>query len=252
MALNERGTALYAASKLGLQVFGRDPKTGNLTFVQLLEDDSPFGMEGNSLIWDSHRGELYAHHCGTWRRFVPVDDTQLELEDQGEMVVTGDPLIISGCNVSMLGDVSMDDEGSFLNAVVPSVGWLQVRALETPGELRHVQTLSVRGLRRALISNGGRHVYAGTDRALLIFERDTATGRITRKAKNEIPFEELAALAISDDDQYLFRLLPQRTEHDRVRIERGSCRSAGSRNTDAVRRGVWRSLLHAAVGDSSG
>ena len=204
LALNERGTALYAASKLGLQVFGRDPKTGNLTFVQLLEDDSPFGMEGNSLIWDSHRGELYAHHCGTWRRFVPVDDTQRELEDQGAMVVTGDPLIISGCNVSMLGDVSMDDEGSFLNAVVPSVGWLQVRALETPGELRHVQTLSVRGLRRALISNGGRHVYAGTDRALLIFERDTATGRITKETKNEIPFEELAALAISDDDQYLF------------------------------------------------
>ena len=30
LALNDRGTALYAASRLGLQVFERDPGTGNL------------------------------------------------------------------------------------------------------------------------------------------------------------------------------------------------------------------------------
>ena len=39
LAFNGRGTALYVASKLGLQVFERDPRTGGLTFVQLLEDD---------------------------------------------------------------------------------------------------------------------------------------------------------------------------------------------------------------------
>ena len=206
LTLDHRGTAVYAASKLGLQVFGRDPKTGSLTFVQLLADDSTFGMEGNSLIWNSHRRELYAHRCGDWRRFVPVDDTRPELEDQGAMVVTGNPSDVPSCDVSMIGDVSMDDTGSFLTAAIPSAGRVHVLALETPGELRHVQSLSIPELRRAGVSNRGRHVYAGSDRTLFVFERDPATGKITESARNEISIKDVTALAISGGDQYLFVL----------------------------------------------
>ena len=47
LALNGRGTALYAASRLGMQVFERDLETGGLTLVQSLEDHD---LEDNSLI----------------------------------------------------------------------------------------------------------------------------------------------------------------------------------------------------------
>ena len=201
LALNDRGTALYAASRLGLQVFARDPETGGLTSVQLLDDD---GLENASLIWDPHRDHLYAHGCGTWRRFAPIDETQREVEDEGTISVSGNPPDASECDTGVFGDVFMDDTGSFVNAVLPSAGRLQVLALDAEGDLRHVQTLEVHGLKRAVISNGGSHVYAVTDFSLFVFRRDTNTGRLTRTAYDTSSTWRAAALAISTDDRYLF------------------------------------------------
>ena len=163
LVFNDRGTALYAVSKLGLQVFERDSRTGSLTSVQLLEDD---GLEDSSLIWDPHRDRLYAHRCGTWRGFAPLDETQRELEDEGTIPVTGDRPGAGQCGAGVFGDLFMDGEGAFLNAVLPGAGQLQVLALNTPGELPHVQTVEVPGLRRALISNGRRSRLRG-DRPVL-------------------------------------------------------------------------------------
>ena len=203
LALNHRGTALYAASGLGLQVFGRDPETGDLTFVQLLEDD---GLEDASLIWDPHRDHLYAHRCGTWRRFAPVDETQREVEDEGTISVSGDPPNAAGCGTGIFGDVFMDEAGSFLNAVLPSAGRLQVLALDAEGDLRHVQTVEVFGLKRAVISNGGSHVYAVTDSSLLVFRRNANTGRLTQTAYRTSLTWRAEALAVSNDVRYLFVL----------------------------------------------
>ncbi len=201
LALNHRGTALYAASKLGLQVFERDSGTGSLTSVQLLEAD---GLEGSSLVWDPHRDRLYAHRCGTWRSFAPLDETQREFEDEGTIPVTGDPPDTGECGAGVFGDVFMDAGGSFLNAILPGSGQLQVLALDTPGELPHVQTVEVRGLRRALISNAGSHVYAGTGHSLHVFERDAETGMLTDVTRDRIPLPRLEALAITGDDRHLF------------------------------------------------
>ena len=201
LALNDRGTALYAASRLGLQVFARDRETGGLTSVQLLEDD---GLENASLIWDPHRDHLYAHGCGTWRRFAPLDETQREVEDEGTISVSGNPPYASECDTGVFGDVFMDDTGSFVNAVLPSAGRLQVLALDAEGDLRHVQTLEVYGLKRAVISNVGSHVYAVTDFSLFVFRRDTNTGRLTRTAYDTSLMWRAEALAISTDDRYLF------------------------------------------------
>ena len=88
LAFNGRGTALYAASHLGMQVFERDVETGDLTLVQSLEEHA---LEGSSLIWYAPRTELYAHRCGTWRKFAPVDGTHRELRDEGTLTVTGSP-----------------------------------------------------------------------------------------------------------------------------------------------------------------
>ena len=199
LALNDRGTALYAASRLGLQVFERDLVTGNLALVQWLEDDD---LEDSSLIWDAHRAQLYAHRNGMWHQFAPVDETQRGLRDEDTLLVTGPP---GSANRSI--DVFMDSGGSFIHAVIPSSGQLQVLAFDTPSELRHVQTLEVPDLRHALISNSDSHVYAITSWSLLVFERDAGTGRLTQVTQVRdagLWSLGLRAMAISSDDRYLF------------------------------------------------
>ena len=195
LAFNDRGTALYAASKLGLQVFERDPETGGLTFLQLVDDDN---LGSSSLIWDPHRRELYAHDCGTWRRFAPRDGNQRELGDEGTFSITGDP-VGAACS----GDVFMDSGGSFLYAVIPGSS-LQVLALETPGRLRNIQTLQPEDLQRATISHSGSHVYAITRFSLHAFERDADSGRLDRVDYHGSLRSSAEALVISSDDRYLF------------------------------------------------
>lgn len=196
LALDTRGTALYLASERGLQVFERDPATGNLTLLQEMGD---YDLGDSSLVWDARRGALYAHRCGAWRRFAPVDATHRELRDEGLLAVTDLPGA-AGCS----GDLFMDSGGSFIHTVDPLLGQLQVLAFDTPGDLRHVQTLTAPGLRRALISNGGSHVYAATHSSLLVFERDGETGELRQAGATEPGLSNLESIVISSDDRYLF------------------------------------------------
>ena len=200
LAFNGRGTALYAASRLGLQVFERDVQTGGLTLVQSLKDHD---LEDSSLIWYAHINKLYAHRCGTWRKFGPVDGTHRDLQDEGTLTVTGSPEPV-GCN-SRSG-VFIDSGGSFLYMVDPFTGKLQVFAFDTPDALRHVQTLTVRNLKHALISNDDSRVYAATRWSLLVYERDAETGRLTQvpRAGDDAGLWNLESIAISSDDRYLF------------------------------------------------
>ena len=192
LAFNNRGTALYAASELGLQVFERNAETGGLTLVQLLEDD----LGSSRLIWDAHRRKLYAGHCGTWRQFALLDDgPRAKLRDGEALPVGGN----SGCFNALF----MDAPGSFLYVA----GWdeIDVLAIETSG-LKPVQAMDVDAdLQGALISNDERHVYAITDYSLLAFERNAETGELT-KVGTEQSLSRAGALAISDDDRYLFTI----------------------------------------------
>ena len=200
LALNGRGTALYVASPLGMQVFEHDVETGGLTLVQSLED---YDLEEYALIWDAHRTKLYAHRCGMWRKFAPVDGTHRELRDEGMLTVTGSPGFIGCIGRS---DVFLDSGGSFLHTVDPFLGKLQVLAFDTPSALRHVETLTVPDLKHALISNDDSRVYAATRWSLLVYERDAGTGRLTQVTQvgNEAGLGDLEAIAISSDDRYLF------------------------------------------------
>ena len=195
LALDTRGTALYLASGLGLQVFERDPATGDLTLLQELGD---YDLADSSLIWDGRRGALYAHRCGAWRRFAAVDGSPRKLRDEGLLSV--DPSGAAHCS----RDVFMDPGESFIHTVDSMPGELQVLAFESPSDLSHVQTLAVPGLKRALISNGGGHVYAATDSSLVVFERDGETGALTQAGGAEPGLWNLEAMAISSDDRYLF------------------------------------------------
>ena len=203
LAFNGRGTALYAASKLGMQVFERDVETGGLTLVQSLEN---YNLDNYLLIWDAHRTKLYAHQCGTWRKFAPVDGTHRRLRDEGTLTVTGSSGDIACNTISFF----MDSGGSFLHVVDPFSGKLQVLAFDTPDTLRHVETLTVPDLKQALISNDDSHVYAATRWELLVHMRDAETGRLTQipragiQSGNDANLLDLESIAISSDDRYLF------------------------------------------------
>ena len=196
LALNGRGTVLYVASQRGLQVFERNPGTGDLTLLQELGD---YDLEDSSLIWDRHRAVLYAHRCGAWRRFAAVEGTHRQLREEGMLSVTG---LTGAPNCS--GDVFMDSGGSFIHTVDPMQGQLQVLAFDSPGDLRHIQTETVPGLQRALISNAGGHLYAATNSSVLVFGRDGETGELTRAGETEPGLWNLQSIAISSDDRYLF------------------------------------------------
>ena len=199
-AFNDRGTVLYAASRLGMQVFERDGQTGGLTLIQSLLD---YDLEHSSLIWSSLKNELYVHQCGTWRRFGPVDGTHREIRDEGTLTVTGSPEPI-GCNSR--SDVFLDSEESFQYVADSSMGQLQVFDLDRRDTLQHVQTLGVSNLRQALISNDDSRVYAATRWSLLVFKRDAETGRLTQvpRAGNNAGLRDLESIAISSDDRHLF------------------------------------------------
>ena len=200
MAFNGDGTALYVASELGLQVFQRDPETGRLGLIQTLAYDGQ-NRGGGALVWDAHRTKLYAFdHDFDWgmvSRFAPVDGAQGKLKDDGKLTVSG----LTAAD-RRAGSFFMDSAGSFLYVASDREGFaLTVLAFDASGDLRHVQTLDNAPL--ALISNDESRVYAAVDGLLLVFQRDAETGRLTEVGTPQA-LNDVKAMAISDDDRYLF------------------------------------------------
>ena len=191
LAFHGDGEALYLASALGLQVFERIPATGGLNFLQLLDGD----LQRSLLIWDPYRTRLLADNCGTWRSFEPAGGGSA-LEDKGEFTVLDEP---GTCGNHLL----MDSGGSFIYRIGTNRG-IDLFAVEESGDLRFVQLYENGGLQRALISNSGSHVYAVMQNSLIAFERDAETGVLTRTDSETSLSWRGEALAISDDDAYLF------------------------------------------------
>ncbi len=198
LVVNDFGTALYTASGLGLHVFERDATTGNLAPVQLLE------MQGSlahaPLIWDPRRAQLYAVDCNIWRRFSPIDGTHQRLGDRGTLSVDSH---VYYC----VDDAFMDSDGEFIYVVW---GWdrISVFAFDAEGDLRHVQTLEIDGIRNALISNDDARVYAATfDDSLVVLARDDETGKLARIGESD-QRRVSRSMDISADDRYLFAIGP--------------------------------------------
>ena len=191
MASHASGTPLYLASSIGLQVFERNPSTGRLDFLQLLDVD----IARSTLLWDAQRDRLLAEDCGTWRSFAAVVDGT-ELEDGGELTVEGDP---GRCGT----DLVADSVGSYIYRV--GDGYLDLFSIGETGDLGFVQTHEAGGLKRAVLANDGGRVYAITDDTVLVFERNADTGVLTKK-DYEPTVETARAVVISGDDAYLFVL----------------------------------------------
>ena len=209
LTFNSDGTALYVVTEAGLQVFERDPESGELSFAQSLE------IDGNpALSWDSRQPGLYAHDCDGWQRFEPVDDDQRRLGNAMQAPVSGEPRYYCA------GDALVTDStGTFIHAVSRWNG-LEVYALTASG-LEHVQSVELENIRQVLVSNSNRHLYALTENSLHVYERDTETGKLT-PARN-VSVSTSSVMAISDDDRYLFAVGPEGSADASVyRLELGA------------------------------
>ena len=171
LVMHPEGTALYLASGIGLQVLQRDRATGRLDLVQTLE--TRFDLADASLIWDSDLNRLVANSpkdCSAWRSFAATAEG-LELDDGGELAVTGDP---GHCGRSGL---LLSPDGSHLYRYG---SWgVDSYAVEASG-LGFVQSEQTGRVLGAIMSSGGERLYAVTFGDLLVFERDADTGMLAR------------------------------------------------------------------------
>ncbi len=193
-AFNSDGTTLFATTEPGVQVFERDPESGELRFAQLIES----WRISVALLWDSRRARLYAYDCGSWRRFDAVDDNRQQLGEAMRMSVTGNS------NRRCADALFMDTTESFVHVVASNE--LQVFAV-TPDSMEHVQTVELDDLQQALVSNSNSHVYALTENSLHVYERDAETGKLTSTRRTSVSTSSV--MTISDDDQYLFAVGPR-------------------------------------------
>ena len=206
LAIHASGTALYLASEIGLQVFGRDAASGELNLVQML-DTGPYG-EHAQLLWDATRKRLLLDECGSWQSFAEVGDGP-ELEHLGALAVENDP---GNC----AGELLMDGQGSDLYRLAGRT--IEHFAVDDGGGLRYAEAVdavdSGQELKAAVLSGEGRYLYASSYWRLVLFEREPGTGILTR-----MPYEadslvqsvwphieppDGQALAITDNDSHLF------------------------------------------------
>ena len=202
LVIHASGTALYLASEIGLQVFGRDAASGELNFVQLL-DTGPYG-EHARLLWDATRKRLLLDECGSWRSFAEVGGGP-ELEDLGELAVAGDP---GSCGIQL----AMDATGSDLYRVAERA--IEHFAVDDDGGLQYAEAAQAGSARAAVLSNEGRHLYARVGNFLRVLKRDPDSGVLTwtdylserMDAFIWTHFESVlgALVAITDDDAHLF------------------------------------------------
>ena len=193
MAFDDLGTTLYMQSGRGLHVLERDAVSGALTPVQVIEN----GLAASSvLVWDAQRTKLYAGgRCDAWHRFAPIGENRRELRS--------DPFATADAGSFCSHTAFMDPDGKFLYSV--SRSGIEVFAFESSDGLRHVQSLEVDGLERALISNSGEYVYAAaTYQGVFAFKRNAETGELTQVSTAPTPLYRTDAFSVSDDELYLF------------------------------------------------
>ncbi|MDE0063038.1 MAG: S8 family serine peptidase [Gammaproteobacteria bacterium] len=183
-------SVLYLASGIGLQVFSRDPDSGDLTMEYLLEGD----LSRASLALDADNRRLLTHDCGTWRSHAfNVEGTA---NAHNTLDVADDP---ANC-----GRLLLDGGRGFVYRIgesgVDAFSWDGNRALSFE------ETYDIAGLRGATLDGAGR-IYAVGDDGLLALERDAGTGSLSGTATGEslaVSGTAKVPLAVDAEDERLF------------------------------------------------
>jgi len=185
-----RQSALYLASGIGLQVFSRDPESGDLTLETLAEGD----LSRSSLALDADNSRLLAHDCGTWESYSLSADGGASVP--ATLDVADDP---ANC-----GRLLLDGDRSFVYRIGGS--GVDAFAVDGDGALSFDETYAVAGLRGAALDGAGR-IYAVGDDGLLVLVRDAGTGSLSGTATGEllaVSGARKVPLAVDPEDERLF------------------------------------------------
>ena len=163
------GAALYMASGLGLSVFERDPESGGLTFVELVDGN----LERVSLAWDGADSRLLAHDCGTWWSF--------EVEGDGPAVAPA-VVLAAADDPAHCGRLLVHPEGTFVYRVGNS--GIDVFARGNGGGLRFADRYDGHDLAGAALSVDGL-LYGSSGAELIVLETDADTGELSRTDTGE-------------------------------------------------------------------
>ena len=198
LAFNGDGSRLYAVTFAGLQVYARDPASGNLTFVESHRDVDIWSV----MLWDATTDTLLVGSCRGWLKYTPSTD--------------GAGLMFAGvlegampCPSSSNSLVITDSSSRFLHVV--NSGWSieTYRLDDERTAFEFVASTRVYGLQTATISDDGRFVYAA-GQGVQIFARDLETGHLTPAGMLSGDFavqarlNDVSLLAMDDEDRFLF------------------------------------------------
>jgi len=186
------GEALYFASGLGLTVFERNAANGELSFAQRMDGD----FERSSIAWDSERGRLLAHDCGTWRSFEIAADG-LSVEVPMDLSVADDP--------ARCGRLLVHPGGTFVYRIGGS--GIEAFAVEADGRLRFADYDEGYHWEGAALSANG-FLYGSTGSALAVLQMDGETGEwlhtITGEALESPWWQRTPQAAAGADGALLF------------------------------------------------
>ena len=153
---------LYLASGLGLSEFRRDPISGELAFVRLVDAD----LTGAFLAWDGQRARLIAHDCGTWTAFGI--DPQDGAGPPQDIATVGDP--------AHCGRPLVDAGGGLVHRV--GAGGVDLFSVRPDGALRYEGTAPVPGIKGAVLGGAGE-VYVASGDELLAIRREGGAQQFT-------------------------------------------------------------------------
>ena len=153
---------LYLASGLGLSEFRRDPISGELAFVRLVDAD----LTGAFLAWDGQRARLIAHDCGTWTAFGI--DPQDGAGPPQDIATVSDP--------AHCGRPLVDAGGGLVHRV--GTGGVDLFFVRPDGGLRYEGTAPVPGIKGAVLGGAGQ-VYVASGDELLAIRREGGAQQFT-------------------------------------------------------------------------
>lgn len=208
IAINDADTRLFVNTRDSLRLFDRDADTGAVEPAgdvphpaedeEATEDEAIVepgempGAEDQMLHWSAANQTLYAFGQGSGTAYRETDGDAADVEVCD--VALGDDFPDPGDTRTV--SIITDAAGSFLylfgNAPATNEGSLAALAIDEPCSLSLVQAMTaaevedenvsfheeLMGLRAAVLSADGAHIYAVTDQALLTFSRDADSGEL--------------------------------------------------------------------------
>lgn len=127
--------------------------------------------------------------------------------------------VSNGCSINSRSSLFMDKSGKFINFLSYWQG-IEVFGITTDG-VRRVQSIAIKNITQAIISNDNSQIFALADDKMHFFERNTETGFLT--LERSFSMSAIGLMAISSDNQFAFTIGKNgRFDVNLFRLEPGS------------------------------